>query len=267
MLFACPNTTPERVLLPTVSGKYSLLLSFAVMLVLFDVDGTMLSSHGAGIRAMQRAGRDMYGEHFSTKGVSFAGRIDPHIWRDMAEKNDVADPDADLSRFIEMYHRELMRGFAADDRSLPLPGVKELVARLSETENITLGILTGNFEPTGRLKLEKAGFDLSLFKILVWGVDGETRSHLPLVALEQYRELTGQNLPPEHAIIIGDTPHDVTCALDNGCRVLCVATGHYSVQELQQAGAHLALPDLSDVDAVLQWLVSGRDDLVSVNTR
>jgi phosphoglycolate phosphatase len=224
------------------------------MLVLFDIDGTLLLTEGAGIAAMRDAGRELFGEHFSVDGVEFSGRIDPLIWRDLAVRHEL-DAAAHHDAFRAAYGRHLQHRLENGSRALALPGVPAIVAELSRIERITLGLLTGNYEETGRIKLSAAGLSADDFAVRAWGTDGATRRDLPCAALAQYQCITRQSLPGESVIIIGDTPHDVDCARHNGCRAIAVCTGAYDAEQLSCCGADLVVSDLSDTAAVLEWLL------------
>ncbi|MCK4871513.1 MAG: haloacid dehalogenase-like hydrolase [Phycisphaerales bacterium] len=230
------------------------------MLVLFDIDATLLMTYGAGVRAMEAAGREMYGPSFALDDIGFAGGLDPLIWNDLAVANHVADPQGDLPRFIEVYHAKLVAGLDEDEVSTLLPGALDLVEALAAEPDVTLGLLTGNFEITGRLKVARTGMSLSHFQVFAWGTDGTDRSDLPPVAMARYQKLHGRPIDPSLVTIIGDTPHDVRCALENGCRVLAVATGYFSADELRAAGAHHVVEDLSDTQAIVRWLLKPQAD-------
>jgi phosphoglycolate phosphatase-like HAD superfamily hydrolase len=138
-------------------------------------------------------------------------------------------------------------------------GVVDLVHALAHEQGVELGLLTGNYPATGRLKVKHAGLDPDLFKVNAFAMDGTTRRDLPPVALARYRERHGSPLDPARAIIIGDTPKDVDCALHNGCRVLGVATGEFAVEALRDCGAHHVVDKLSPIAPVLEWLLSHRE--------
>lgn len=142
-----------------------------------------------------------------------------------------------------------------------LPGVTALLDDLAGRPEVTLGILTGNFEETGSMKLRACGIEPSRFAVHVWGDDSPhrppSRDHLPGVGLERYRARFGREIDPRLVTVIGDTPHDVACARAHGCRALGVATGRHSTQELWDAGADLAVPDLAATQAVTDWLLDG----------
>ena len=148
--------------------------------------------------------------------------------------------------------------FESGDRGA-LEGVAELVRALAGEPGVELGLLTGNYPATGRLKVRHAGLDPDVFKVNAFAMDGVTRRDLPPVALQRYAERHGSPLDPARAIIIGDTPKDVDCALHNGCRVLGVATGEFSADDLRACGAHHVVDKLSPVGPVLEWLLSHRE--------
>jgi phosphoglycolate phosphatase-like HAD superfamily hydrolase len=225
------------------------------MLILFDIDGTILRSQGAGLNAMEQAARELFGEHFSFEGVEVAGRLDTLIWSDAARRNSLEDAAAHHDRFRRRY-AELLRDRLANGASLTImPGVRELIAALRRLPHITLGLLTGNYPETGRLKIEAAGFTFEHFEVNAWGCDGSHRRDLPPLAIRDYRQLKGRTIEPADVTIIGDTPHDIDCAHAHGCRCLAVATGDFSAAALEESGADRVVRDLSQTDDVCQWLL------------
>lgn len=230
------------------------------MLILFDIDATLLTTGGMGIHAMQRAGTALFGPACNATGVAVAGRLDPLIMRDMLARAGLAPEPQRMAQFRVAYEAEMERVFARPHDGRVLPGVPDLLETLSGIEGVTLGLLTGNFDGTGKLKLRSVGLDPSRFALGAWGDDSPhdppARTHLPPVAVERYRKHRGSD--PASVVIIGDTPHDVECAKVNGHRALGVATGQFSVAELESCGADLALADLSQTDAVVSWLLGRR---------
>ena len=225
------------------------------MLILFDIDGTLLLTKRAGLRAMQAAACELYGEHVLFEKVEFAGRLDPLIWGDIARRHDI-DPDAEHEKFRAAYARHLRRVFDDDACSRLLEGVKELVETLNQAEGVTLGLLTGNYPETGRMKIEAAGMDPGLFPVCAWGDDGGARDDLPPVAMKRYQEQFGTPIEPQRVIVIGDTIYDVKCAHAHDCQCLAVATGPaYGVEELAACGAERVVADLSDTEGIFKWLL------------
>ncbi len=230
------------------------------MLILFDIDATLVTTSRAGVAAMGDSGRELFGPHFREDTVEYAGRLDPLIIADLLRAHAIEITDATVARFRDGYARWLAHRLATPGVSRALPGVAALVDRLAHRPDLTLGLLTGNYPETGELKLRAAGLDPHLFPIRAWGCDSPhtppSRNHLPPVAVERHFQRTGARLPFDRVVIIGDTPHDVACALTNGCRALAVATGMYDRATLAGAGAHLAVDDLADVEEIESWITS-----------
>ena len=222
-------------------------------LVLFDIDGTLLLARG--VSAFVEAGKHVFGEDFSIEGLPLGGQLDPSILYAALERLGMEPHEVNLQAFRSPYATFLERVFASGDRvAETLPGVTELVEALVGCEDIDLGLLTGNIEETGRMKVAAAGLDLTHFTVHAWGDEGALREHLPHVALERWRTQRRILRDFEHAIIIGDTVHDVHCGKVNGCRVLAVCTGSGHRAELEAAGADRVVEDLTQTDDLVDWL-------------
>src|SRR5262245_32108522 len=228
------------------------------MLVFFDIDATMITTGGVGIRAMMAAGRDLFGTAFTADGIPFAGRLDPVIMEEMLARNGVEVLPANLGAFRAGYRRRL------EDHLVPgigraLPGVLSLLDELEARDGVCLGVLTGNFADTGSMKLRACGIEPDRFAIQVWGDDSPhrppRRDHLPGVGLDRYEQRHGRRIEPRLVTIIGDTPDDIACARAHGCRALAVATGQFSVAQLTAAGADRVVANLADTRDVMSWLV------------
>ena len=225
------------------------------MLVLFDIDGTMLLSQHAGAQCMHDATRELYGDAFTFEGVEIAGRIDPQIWHDVALANGIDDPDEHHDRFREVYTRHLARRLAAANTVRVLPGVTALLDALGAVTGLSRGLLTGNYPETGRLKIEAAGLDPDIFEVAAWGCDGRSRRDLPGVAIDRHAAATGARVAADQVVIIGDTRHDVDCARAHGCRSLAVATGPSSRDELVASEPDLLADDLSQTQEIVSWIL------------
>lgn len=232
-------------------------------LILFDIDATMLTTKRAGIEAIEEVGRDLFGAGFAIDGVSFAGSLDPVIIAELITRHGGEASEESIHDFRVRYTGAFERALASEPgRVRALPGVREAIdtlLALRDREGLTLGVLTGNYPETGAMKIAGAGIDPSIFEVCVWGSDSPhrppRREHLPPVAFERYHARRSVRISPERVTIIGDTPHDVSCALLNGCRCLGVGTGIFSVAALREAGAQHAVDDLSDTRAVVDWLL------------
>lgn len=225
------------------------------MLILFDIDGTMLQTERAGVASMLEAGKELFGDHFSFDGVPVAGRLDVLIWRDLARMNRIDENPGNHDRFRARYGRALAERLVRDPTARALPGVVELIDALGRRNDLALGLLTGNYPETGRLKISAAGIDPDRFLVAAWGIDGESRRELPPVAMRRHHETLGRPIAADRVLIIGDTPHDVDCAKHHGCRVIAVATGSFSVDELTAAGADLTVPNLSRTEELVRFIV------------
>ena len=230
------------------------------MLILFDIDMTLLSSNHIGVDCLRDAGRSLFNPDFTVEGIVFGGGIDPVIVADMLSLNKVTPSQANIDAMRSTYHQLLTE--IANERTVaePLPGAHDLVnASATHHSQPTLGLLTGNYQETGTIKVVSAGFDPSLFTINAWGDSSPhanpIRAHLPPVAIDNYRQVKGIPLDPQSVIVIGDTIHDVTCAKDTGCRSLAVATGHDDANTLSNAGADLVVNDLTKTEELIEWMM------------
>jgi len=221
-------------------------------LLLFDIDGTLVLTGGAGGRAMTRAFEDLYGVSNAFGGVPFNGRTDAWILSQAAANHGVS-PDA-LHAFKPLYLEYLAVELEKPGpRKGVMPGVRELLDSLSLRDDVFLALLTGNFEQGARIKLEH--FDL--WRYFPCGAFGDTvhdRNRLLPVALASVEGFGGQRADAADAVIIGDTPLDVGVALSGGARAVAVATGSHTTHELHTCGAHAVFEDFSDLDAVLAAL-------------
>ncbi len=229
------------------------------MLILFDIDMTLLESKGVGLRSMVEAGRSLFGDHFNADGISFGGQLDPLILNLMLAQSGVEPTPEAHANLREAYVARLARAISAPGTARALPGAIALLDALDAAgHREALGVLTGNFEESGRLKLRAAGIDPDRFAVHVWGDDSPhdppAREHLPPVGVERHAVRTGVTLGMDRVTLIGDTAHDVRAARMNGCRVLGVATGRTNADELARAGADRVVDTLSDTQEILRWL-------------
>lgn len=222
-------------------------------LILFDIDGTLLWSAGAGGDAFVAAASEVVGRELSRENVPFAGGLDPALFRDLLLAHDVRPTDELERRFRERYRAHLAACLEAG-KARALPGAAELVAALDEFADIALGLLTGNYPDTAEMKLRAVGIDPERFAVRAFGDDAPTRRGLPAVAMRRWEDRELRPVEPGEVVLIGDTPQDIDCARHAGCRSLAVATGPYEVAELLAAGADLAVEDLSGTRAVIDWI-------------
>ncbi|HYR09902.1 MAG TPA: HAD family hydrolase [Longimicrobium sp.] len=221
-------------------------------LVLFDIDGTLLTAGGAGARAVREAMLEVYGETGSIGGYNMGGRTDPQIVRELLTPvgYSVEQVEAGLDALWEAYLRNL-RVEIAKAHIRALPGVPELLDRLEGSGDPTvLGLLTGNVEEGARLKVDAAGLGFDRFRVGAYGSDHWQRPELPAVAARRAKEKTGIGFEGKEIVIIGDTPFDISCGAHLGVRTIATATGTHSADDLAGHNPDYLFDDLSDTDAV-----------------
>jgi phosphoglycolate phosphatase len=224
-------------------------------LILFDIDGTLVLTGRAGLRAMNRACADVVGHDNALDGVEFAGRTDWSILSDVMRKHDKPMDRPLLDRLSRRYVAHLAEEIQLPGKGVKdvMPGIRELLDALVRRDDVALGLLTGNFVDGARIKLEY--FDLwKYFPCGAFGGDSANRNDLVPVAIGRARECGVADVEPSRVIVVGDTPNDVECARVAGATPVAVATGSYSVEQLRQAGADIVFTDLSDTAAFLDLL-------------
>jgi phosphoglycolate phosphatase len=214
-------------------------------LFLFDIDGTLVDCGRQGRNVFKQALLDVFGTAGACDAYDFSGRTDSRIVLDLLTGAGLPEEEvlAGLPRLQELYLTELDRVLHRDGMEL-LPGVLELLESLADRPDVTLGLLTGNWEAGARIKLSRFGLN-RFFPFGAFGSDATDRDDLPPVALEKAARHTGRPFRPEEALIIGDSVHDVGCARAHGIPVLAVATGRTTAKELQRAGAKQVVTDLT----------------------
>jgi phosphoglycolate phosphatase-like HAD superfamily hydrolase len=236
-------------------------------LVLFDIDGTLLSSASAGRDAIRAAFAEEFDDLAFFEGVRFDGKTDPQIVAELyaAAGRATAATGERILAVLERYLHHLERELAARAaRVTPLPGITDLLAALEQRTDTCLGLLTGNVVRGAELKLGASGLGVERFRVGAYGSDHAVRAELPAIAVERAARILGHRPGGARVVIIGDTPADVTCGNGIGARAIGVATGWYSRQALLEAGAHAAFDVFDDVgvalDAILDRRSTQRED-------
>ena len=235
-------------------------------LVLFDIDGTLVLTGGAGIRAMNRACEELVGHRQALANIPVAGRTDRIILTDVLRQAG-RNPDDGLldwlrDRYVEYLREEIERpGLTQNFESLGarggvkaiMPGVRELLDTLQRRDDVFLGLLTGNFEAGARIKLEH--FDLwRYFRCGAFGDDSADRNDLVPFAVRRAKDCGVPELAREHILVVGDTPHDIACARAVGAVAVAVATGGFTADQLREQGAQIVFQDLSRAEEFLKLL-------------
>ena len=232
----------------------------ATFLVLFDVDGTLVHTHGAGKRALALAFERVFGvDSFEsrTSEVAYAGRTDPLIVTDLAGAlGIVADRLEDQRGVVyEAYYEALREEMDREDpRREVLPGVLALLEELERRDDVLTGLLTGNLERGARIKL--AYFDLNrFFPDGGFASDHQEREQIARLAVEKLSRRTGTRFEPSRVRVVGDTEHDVQCARANGYRAVAVHSGWAPLARLERSRPDALLQSLEDLPSALDALL------------
>lgn len=227
-------------------------------LVLFDIDGTLVSAGPPSLRALRAALLEVFGVAGPMDGFDYSGKTDPQIVRELMSAAGIADERmvADRPRALSLYTEGLGRFLGPEDVQMK-PGVTALLEALAGRPEVQLGLLTGNLEPCARLKLGPVDLN-RYFPLGAYGSDDEDRYRLPPIAVERALELTGRRFTGADVVIVGDSIHDVLCGRSLDVRAVAVATGRASVAQLATAGPAVVLPDFGDTEAALRAVLDGR---------
>lgn len=226
-------------------------------LLLFDIDGTLLTTNGAGRPAVEAALSEIAGIPISTEGVSFSGKTDPQILREVLTLNG-ADEALLNGRFhdvVEAFRVTMHRLFdpAGTDA---LDGAQALITHLHGDDRFQLALLTGNLQEMAYLKVGAIGFDAQHFPFGAFGSDDEDRNALPAIALERAVAHTQRSFGDRDVLIIGDTPRDIECGRLGGCTTIAVATGRFSREELAAHEPDVLLDNLADAEAFVTTVLA-----------
>jgi phosphoglycolate phosphatase-like HAD superfamily hydrolase len=216
---------------------------------LFDIDGTLLSSGGAGKAAMEAALVSEFGAADIPYNVPFAGRTDRAIARDLFEMHRIEESTSNWQRFLAAYLHHLPACLVAHKGQI-LPGIAALLQCLQKRDDVAVGLLTGNVRDGARLKLGHYG----LFHHFAFGGFGDhhlTREDVAREALAAVRSEVNDSIQCQQVWVVGDTPLDVRCARSIGARAVAVATGWHSLDVLAAEQPDVLLADLSDASPLL----------------
>lgn len=219
-------------------------------LLLFDIDGTLIDTGGAGSRSLNISFEELFSIKDAFKDITMAGKTDIQIMKEGIFKHNLPYSEDILSKIVDTYIKNLSIEIRNNNKHLK-PGIINLLDTLSKNNgDYALGLLTGNIERGARIKLEPFGLN-RYFSTGAFGSDHEDRNKLLPIAVERYIRIAGKNIDYKDCIIIGDTPRDVQCAKPYGARCVAVSTGPYSYSSLLETGADFVMKDLSDVNIFL----------------
>ena len=221
-------------------------------LLLFDIDGTLIHSGGAGVRALKSAFEERFGVADDLHGIEIAGMTDSGIVVSILKKNDIPATNENIGAFLDSYVHFLSLELPRRKGKL-LPGVLDLLEKLKSRPHLVLGLLTGNVSRGARLKLEHYGV-WHFFEFGAFADDHQDRNRLGSFARARAKEKHGREFSPSQIDVIGDTPRDIACGKAIGARTIAVATGTWSREELAKYQPDFLIDDLSDVEGLIHTL-------------
>lgn len=227
------------------------------ILVLFDIDGTLLDMHGAGRRAFIRALKATFGWEDDLEYIHFSGTTDMAVFHRVLQERGLPYREEEVRLFFERLPEELRRT-AAEQQARLYPGTRELLEFLSEHPHTVVGLVTGNIESCARIKLESADLH-GHFTLGAFGHEHADRNEIARLAVVRAAR---QLVPGEsfaRRFLIGDTPSDIRAARHIGATSIAVATGTPTMETLREAGADYVLEDLSDLPQILNILGISKD--------
>ncbi len=224
-------------------------------LLLFDIDGTLIVSGGAGEWALKDAMAQRFGVTEDLSGITLAGATDAKIARLLLEKHGLPVTAENVTALLDTY-LSLLPGHMPRHQGRVLPGILPLLERLHGHPNCVLALLTGNLRRGAEIKLSH--YDVwHYFAFGAFADDHHDRNELGPVARARALDEHGVEFPPERIFVIGDTPRDIECGRVFGAKTVAIATGIYSAEELRAHAPDHLFTDLGDTDAVLSVLLPG----------
>ena len=221
-------------------------------LILFDIDGTLITSGGAGERSLRMAIRDRFGRDDDLEGIEIAGRTDTGIARQIFDRHGVQPTPENLGAFFDRYLHHLSTELGRSQGAL-LPGTLDLLNALGKRPNLAIALLTGNLSRGAEIKLTHYGI-WEFFEFGAYADDSADRNQLGKYARARALERHGVEFLPGDIYVIGDTPHDIDCGRAFGAKTVAIATGNYTRSQLASHRPDYIFDDLSNVNEVIATL-------------
>lgn len=232
-------------------------------LILFDIDGTLIDTRGAGLYALKQAAEEMFGN--DAPSFDIHGNTDSSLVTHVFQHYGVAQDAETTEEFYSIYMKKLEANLNADDYDGQLlEGVVDLLEALRYRDDIELSLLTGNLARGAEEKLKRHSIG-KYFSYGAFGDDHYDRNSLGPIALKRAELTTGYPFTPEETIIVGDTVRDIKCAKSLGCKVLAVATGAVAMDSLEAEGADLVLNSIGDTLQAYKFITGEDIDACGVN--
>jgi phosphoglycolate phosphatase-like HAD superfamily hydrolase len=224
-------------------------------LLLFDIDGTILSAHGAPKKAMSTVLGRRYSAFNYDQGYDFSGRTDPQIVEHLLEFDDREFSENLVKDILEEFCIELEKEMVNGQKPKIHPGVENLIEDLGNTNSVYLGLVTGNVSKGAKIKLEAAALQ-EYFAVGGFGDDSKDRNDLPPIAQKRAEKHFNQSFHSNDIWIIGDSKYDIVCAQTNNLRCLAVSTGKTCREKLEAANPEFLVNDLSDSEKIKNILLN-----------
>src|SRR5436189_4554941 len=221
-------------------------------LLLFDIDGTLIHSGGAGVRALKSAFQERFGMDDDLHDIEIAGMTDSGIVVSILNKHEIPATNENVSAFLDSYVHFLSLELPRRKGKL-LPGVLKLLENLKSRPHVVLALLTGNVSRGAQLKLDHYGV-WHFFEFGAFADDHHDRNQLGRFARARAKEKHGREFSADEIDVIGDTPRDIACGKALGARTIAVATGTWSREKLAEHYPDILIDDLSDVDRLINTL-------------
>ena len=221
-------------------------------LLLFDIDGTLVDTGGAGLAALVDATREVFGD--DGPKLDLAGATDSGLLKNIYRSFGREEDEETNARFFDLYLARLEVNL--NDACFGGRALEGVVSILEEVEaaGVCKGLLTGNISAGAEVKMRHYGMD-GFFAFGAYGDDHYDRNKLGPIALERAKAVAGRGFEGKNAIVVGDTPKDIWCAQAFGAKSVCVATGSFTAEQLEAEGADVVFEDFSEVEAVLAELL------------
>ena len=222
-------------------------------LLLFDIDGTLITSGGAGEGALKDAMKARFGVEEDLQGILLAGATDAKIARELLAKHGIEASAENMAALLDEYLQHLSGRMSLHDGRL-LPGIVPVLEALEKHPEAVLALLTGNLTRGAEIKLTHYGV-WNFFEFGAFADDHHDRNELGKFARARALERHGIPFPPDRIYVIGDTPRDIECGRAIGAKTVAIATGHYSLPELAEHAPDFLFEDFSDTGRVLDCLL------------
>jgi phosphoglycolate phosphatase-like HAD superfamily hydrolase len=222
-------------------------------LLLFDIDGTLITSGGAGEGALKDAMKGRFGVQEDLQGILLAGATDARIARELLAKHGIEASPENVTALLDEYLQHLLGRMPLHAGRL-LPGIIPVLEALEKHPEAVLALLTGNLTRGAQIKLTHYGV-WKFFEFGAFADDHHDRNELGKVARARAFDMHGIEFPAEQIFVIGDTPRDIECGRAIGARTVAIATGHYSLPELAEHKPDFLFQDFSDTALVLECLL------------